>query len=71
MAFEDSRERSKRRKSKDLRKTFGSPELTHATNIILQSASKTLNVLFGALETTPKRTLRNRKVWAAHTKNVG
>ena len=37
---EDSSESSKRRKLKELRKTFGFPELTHATKMSLRSAGK-------------------------------
>jgi hypothetical protein len=35
VAFEESSERSKRRKSKELRKTVGFPELAHATKMNL------------------------------------
>jgi len=40
LAFEDSSERSKRRKSKDLGKTVCFPELAHATKMSLRSAGK-------------------------------
>jgi hypothetical protein len=41
LAFEDSSERSKRRKSKELQQTVRFPELTHATKMSLRSAGKT------------------------------
>jgi hypothetical protein len=41
LAFEESSQRSKRRKSKELRQTVGFPELTHATKMSLRSAGKT------------------------------
>jgi len=40
MAFEESSERRKRRKSKELRKTVGLPELTQATKMSLRYAGK-------------------------------
>jgi hypothetical protein len=72
LAFEDSSEKSKRRKSKELRQTVGFPELTHATKMCLRSAGKTdaAKLFSELLETTPKRTLRIRKAWAAHAKNI-
>jgi len=41
LAFEDGSERSKRRKSKQLRKTVCFPELIHVTKMSLRSAGKT------------------------------
>jgi len=41
LAFEESSERSKRRKSEELTKTVGFPELTHATKMNLRSSGKT------------------------------
>jgi hypothetical protein len=72
LAFEESSERNKRRKSKDHRETVGFPELTHAIKMILISACKTdaAKRSSGALETDPKSALRIRKTWAAHTKNI-
>jgi hypothetical protein len=72
LAFEESSERSKRRKPKELRQTAGFPELTHATKMRLRSAGKTdVAKLFSeALETTPTRALRIRKAWTAHAKNI-
>jgi hypothetical protein len=52
LVFEEGSERNKCRKSKDLRKTVGLPELTNATNINGRSAVKTDTAKFcsGALE---------------------
>jgi hypothetical protein len=54
-AFED---RSKGRKLKELRKTVGLSELTHANKMSLRSAGKTdaTELQSEALETTPTRT---------------
>lgn len=72
LAFEESSERSKRRKSEKLRKTVGFPELTHATKRNLRSSGKTeaAKLFSEASETTPARGLRIRKAWGAHAKNV-
>jgi hypothetical protein len=72
LAFEDSSERSKRRKSKELLKTVGFPELTHATKMSLRSAGKTdaAELFSEAIETIPSRELRIRKAYAAHAINV-
>lgn len=72
LAFEESSERSKRRKSEELRKTAGFPELTHDTKTNLRNPGKTdAAILFiEALETTPARGLRIRKAWGARAKNV-
>ena len=71
-AFEDSTERSKRRKSEELRKTVGFPELTHATKMNLRNFGKTdaVELFSETLETTPGRGLRIMKAWGAHAKNV-
>jgi hypothetical protein len=63
LVFEDSSERSKHRISKELLKTVGFPELTHATKMSLQSAGKTdaAKLFSEAIETTPSRGLRIRK----------
>jgi hypothetical protein len=63
LAFGDASERDKRRKSKDLRKTVGSPELSHATKMSLISAGETdaAKLYSEALEATPKREIRIRK----------
>jgi hypothetical protein len=63
LAFEESSQRSKRRKSKELRQTVGFPELTHATKMRLRSAGKTdaAKGISEAFETTPKRALGIRK----------
>jgi hypothetical protein len=63
LAFKDSSERSKGRKSKELLKTVGFPELTHATKLNLRSAGKTdaAKLFSEALETTPTRGSRIRK----------
>jgi hypothetical protein len=63
LAFEGSSERSKDRKSKELRKNVGFPELTQATKMSLRSAGKTdaAKLFSEALETTPTRGLRIRK----------
>ena len=72
LAFEDRSEKSKRRKSKDLRKTVRFPELTHATKMSLISAGKTdaAALVSEAVEATPTREIRIRKAWVTHTKNV-
>jgi len=72
LAFEDGSERNKRRKSKDLRKTVGFPEITHATKMSLISAGEmdAAKLFSEALEATPTREIRIRKAWGAHTKNV-
>jgi len=72
LTFEESSGRNKHRKSKDLRKTVGLPELTHTTKMCLISAGKTdaAKLFSEALEIAPMRTLRNRKAGAAHTKNI-
>jgi hypothetical protein len=72
LTFEKSSGKNKRRKSKDLRKSIGLPELAHATNMNLLSVGKTdaAKLRSGALETAPMKALRIRKVWAAHTKNI-
>ena len=59
LVFKEYNESSKCNISKDLRKTFCFPELTHATNIILQIAGKTdaAELFIGALETSPMRDL--------------
>jgi len=64
LAFEESSGRNKRRKPKDLLKTVCLPELAHATNTSLRSASKSdaVKLCRGALETVPTRALRIRKV---------
>jgi len=41
LAFDDSSERSKSRKSEELRKTVRFPEMTHATKMNLPSSGKT------------------------------
>jgi hypothetical protein len=71
-AFEESSERSKRRKSEELRKTAGFLELTHTTKMNLRSSGKTdaAKLFSEILETTPARGLRIRKAWGAHAKNV-
>jgi hypothetical protein len=71
LAFDESSERSKRRKSKELQQTVGFPELIHATKISLRSAGKTdaAKLFSEVLEITP-RALRIRKAWAAHAKNI-
>jgi hypothetical protein len=71
LAFEDGSEENKRRKSKDLRKTLGFPELTHATNMSLISAGETdaAKLFSESLEANPTREIRIRKAWVAHTKN--
>jgi len=63
LAFEDSSERSKGRKSKELRKTVGFPELTHVTKMSLRSSGKTDSAKLSSetLETIPTRGLRIRK----------
>jgi len=63
LAFEDSSERSKARNSKELRKTVGFPELTHATKMSLRYAGKTdaAKLFSEALETSPTGGLRIRK----------
>jgi len=63
--------KSKRRKSKELRKTRGFPELTHTTTTSLRSAGKrdAVKIFSEALETAPTRELSIRKAWAAHAKN--
>lgn len=63
LAFEDGSERSKGRKSKELRKTVGFPELTHVTKMSLRSAGKTdaAKLSSEALERTPTKGLRIRK----------
>jgi hypothetical protein len=72
LAFEESSESSKRRKSKELRKSVSFPELAHANKMSLRSAGKTdaAKLFNEALETTPKRALRIRRAWDAHAKNV-
>jgi hypothetical protein len=72
LAFGDRSERNKRRKSKDLRKTVGFPELTHATKMSLMSAGETdaAKLFSEALEANPTTEIRTRKAWGAHTKNV-
>jgi hypothetical protein len=63
LAFEESCERSKRRKSKELRQTVGFPELSYATKMSLPFAGKTdvTKCFSEALEATPKTALRIRK----------
>jgi hypothetical protein len=60
------------KKSKELRKTVGFPELAHAIKMSLRSAGKTdaAKLFCEALETTPTRALRIRKAWDAHAKNI-
>jgi hypothetical protein len=72
LAFEESSERIKRRKSKELRKTVGFRELAHANKMSLRSSGKTdaAKLFNEALETTPTRALRIRKAWDTHAKNV-
>jgi hypothetical protein len=57
LTFEQSSGRSKRRKSKEIRKTVGFTELAHANKMSLRSAGKTdaANLVSQALETTPTR----------------
>jgi hypothetical protein len=52
LVFEEGSERNKRRKSKDLRKPVGLPELTNATNMNERSAGKmdAAKLCSGALE---------------------
>jgi hypothetical protein len=63
LAFEDSSEWSKGRKSKELRKTVGFSELIHATKMSLRSAGKTdaAKLFSEVLGATPTRVLRIRK----------
>jgi hypothetical protein len=72
LAFEGSSERSKRRKSKQLRQTAGLPELTHATKMSLRSTGKTdaTKVFIEAFERAPTKALRITKAWTAHAKNI-
>jgi hypothetical protein len=72
LVFEERSERSKRRKSKELRKSVCFPELTHATKMNLQSAGKTrASRLFNAsLETTQTKGFRIRKACGTHVKNI-
>jgi hypothetical protein len=55
LAFKEYNESSKCVIWKELCKTFGFPELTHATNISLLSAGKTdsAEIFIGASDTTP------------------
>jgi len=70
LAFKECNESSKCVISKELRRTFGFPYLTHATDISLRSAGKTNGAesFFGTLGTMASRALRLRIVWAARTK---
>ena len=54
-AFKERNESSKCVISKQLRKTFGFPELIHAPNISLRSAGKTdaAEIFIGTLDTVP------------------
>ena len=63
LSFEDSSERSKRRKSNELRKPVGFPELTRAAKMSLRSDGKTdaAEVFSEALKTNQARRLRIRK----------
>jgi hypothetical protein len=63
LAFEENSERSKRRKSKKLRKTVGFTELAHANKRSLRSAGKTdaADLFSIALGKTPRRGLIIRK----------
>jgi len=72
LAFEESSEKSKRRKSEELRKTVGFPEPTQATKMNLRSSGKTdaAKLFSEALETTPARGLRIRIAWGALATNV-
>jgi hypothetical protein len=72
LAFENRNERNKCRKSKDLQKTVGFPELTHATKMSLISVGKTdaAKLFNEALEATPTREIRIKKAWGAHSKKV-
>jgi hypothetical protein len=72
LAFEDSSEWSKGRKSKEFRETVGFPELTRVTKMSLRSATKTdaAKLFSEALETTPTRGSRIRKAMTAHAKTV-
>jgi hypothetical protein len=72
LAFEESNEKSKRRKSEVFRKTVGIPEPIHATKTNLRASGKTdaAKPFSEALETTPARGLRIRIAWGAHATNV-
>jgi hypothetical protein len=72
LAFEEISGRSKRRKSKELRKTVGFPELAHANEMSVRSDCKmdAAKLFSEGLETTSKRALRIRKAGDAHAKNV-
>jgi len=72
LAFKERNESSKCVTSKELRKTFGFPDLTHATNITLRSAGKTdaADIFFGALGTMSSTALGFLIVWAARAKYV-
>lgn len=63
LAFEDSSEKGKGRKSKELRKTVGIPDLTRVTKMSLRTAGKTdaVELFDESLETTPTRGSRIRK----------
>jgi hypothetical protein len=69
---EDTSESIKRRKSKELRKSVGSPELTHATKMSLRSAGKAdaAKRCNEAFKTKTTRGLRIIRAWDAHAKNV-
>ena len=60
LEFEESSKMSKRRKSKELRKTVGLPVLTNATKECLMSAGKTdaAKICSRPLETAPTGALR-------------
>jgi len=64
-------QKDKRRKSKELRKTFGFLELTHVTKMTLRSAGKTDTAkrCNEALKTNPKRALRITEARASHAKD--
>jgi hypothetical protein len=71
-AFEDSSEKIKCRRSKEILKTVGSTKLAHANKMSPRSAGKmdAAGLFSEALETTPKTGLIIRKAWNTLAKNI-
>lgn len=72
LSFEESSERSKRRKTKDLAGKHGRQQLTHAVQVSLKSAGEkdAAKLVKEALQTTPTRSSKIAEAWMKKQKTV-
>jgi hypothetical protein len=70
--FKSSSDRSKRRKSVNLRSMFSAPELSYEAQMNLRSAGEQdAAQLFKEATTTPTRASKMRRTWKVEQENVG